>query len=82
MYMYINMARTIMISNEVYGELKEIKKDKSFSEVIIDLMKSKRKKTVAGLKDCMGLLDKDDDEYGRIMKELRPMYKRWTKKYA
>jgi len=76
------MAKPIMVSNEAYSELKEIKKDRSFSEVIIDLMKSKRKKTVAGLKDCMGLLDKDDDEYGRIMKELRPMYKRWTKKYA
>ena len=41
---------------------------------------AKRKKTVAGLKEYVGLLDKEDDEYDRIMKELRPMYKRWTKK--
>ncbi|MBS3101418.1 hypothetical protein J4204_04735 [Candidatus Woesearchaeota archaeon] len=39
-------------------------------------------KTGAGLKKHIGLLDKDDKEYEEIMKELKPLYKRWTQRYA
>ena len=39
MYIYMHtMAKTIMISNVLYEELKNAKKDKSFSETIKDLM--------------------------------------------
>ncbi len=76
------MAKTIMISNDLYRELKIVKRDRSFSETIRDLMEKKNKKTIEGLKDCMGLLDKDDNEYDEIMKENRKMWERWTKRYA
>ncbi len=76
------MARTIMISNEVYGELKEMKKDKSFSETIKDMIGKSKHKTGNGLKDCVGLLGKDDSEYEEAMKELKPLYRKWTQRYA
>jgi len=76
------MAKTIMIANTVYEELKEVKKDRSFSEVIKDLIERSKPKTGAGLRDCVGLLPKDDKEYEKIMKELKPLYKKWTQRYA
>ena len=77
------MAKTITISNEVYKELKYIKKGMSFSEKIKELIYRKNaKKTGANLKKCLGLLPKDDDEYDKIMKELKPLYKKWTRRYV
>lgn len=71
-----------MISNSVYEELKEAKKDRSFSETIKYLIERSKPKTGAGLRDCAGLLRKDDKEYEKIMKELKPLYKKWTQRYA
>lgn len=76
------MAKTIMISNDLYRELKIAKKDRSFSEVIRDLIETKKRKTGTGLRNCLGLLDKNDNEYEKTMKELRPLYKKWTRRYA
>ena len=76
------MAKTIMIANSVYEELKEVKKDRSFSELIKDLMDKSRPKTGAGLMECAGLLPKDDKGYEKIMKKLKPLYRKWTQKYA
>ena len=76
------MAKTIMISNEVYGELKHSKKDRSFSETIKDLMDKSKPKTGAALMECVGLLPKEDKEYEKIMKEVKPLYKKWTQRYA
>ena len=76
------MSKTIMISNSVYEELKGIKHDRSFTDTIRYLLEKKEtKKTGAGLRKCAGLLDKDDDKYGKIMKELRPLYRKWTMRY-
>lgn len=75
------MAKTIMISNQVYEELKEVKNDRSFSETIKDLIEAKGMKTGKDLVKHVGIL-KDDKEYDKIMKELKPLYKRWTKRYA
>ena len=44
-------------------------------------MKKTNLKTGAGLRECLGLLNKDDKEYDEIMKELRILYKKWTKRY-
>lgn len=84
--MYINtqiMARTIMISNGAYEKLKALKGEKSFSEVIMDLVEKKEeKKTVGNLfKNCAGILkgDKEDD---RIMRDARRGWKNWSKRYA
>lgn len=77
------MAKTLMVSNDAYDSLKKMKNDKSFTEVIMGLIeKNNKKKSGAGLKECLGLLGKDDDEYNRIAKEMKPLYKKWTKKYA
>lgn len=76
------MAKTIMIANSIYEELKEVKKDRSFSEIIKDLIEKSKPKTGAGLRDCAGLLPKEDKEYEEIMKELKPMYEKWTQRYA
>jgi len=76
------MAKTIMISNEVYDELKDSKKNRSFSEAIKDLIETARLKTGADLVKHAGVLKKDDNEYDKIMKELRPLYGKWTKRYA
>ena len=47
-----------------------------------DLMDKSKPKTGAGLRDCTGLLSKDDKEYEKIMRELKPLYKKWTKRYS
>ena len=87
LYIYVysytdTMAKTIMIANNVYEELKEVKKDRSFSETIKELIDKSKPKTGSELKNCLGLLSKDDKEYEKIMKELRPLYRKWTQRYA
>lgn len=74
------MAKTIMIANSVYDELKEAKKDKSFSEIIKDLMETHKRKTGRDLAKHVGVIK--DNEYDKIMRELKPLYRKWTKKYA
>lgn len=83
MYIHMNiMAKTIMISNEAYEKLKEIKerKNESFTEVILECL-DKPRKTGIGLRECFGIL-KDDKEYDGIMKETRKRWNKWTKQYA
>ena len=38
-------------------------------------------KTGAELRTYVGLLDKDDKENEEIMKDLKPLYKKWTQRY-
>jgi len=80
--MYI-MAKTIMISDDVYKKLKIMKEreDKSYSNVIINLMENKRSKTFTDLKKYFGVL-KEDKEYDEILKETRKAWKKWTESYA
>jgi predicted CopG family antitoxin len=77
------MAKTIMVSNEAYGKLKNIKEkeDKSFSEVVIELMEEKNSKKMKNLKEVYGIL-KGDKEYDKIMKRARKGWERWNKRYA
>jgi len=77
------MAKTIMISNDVYNKLKKIKGKDSFSEVMNSFIKKKNvRKTGEGLKECLGLLSVDDVEDKKIEKELKEGWARWTKRYA
>ncbi|MBI2133887.1 hypothetical protein HYU11_04350 [Candidatus Woesearchaeota archaeon] len=68
-----NVARTIMVSNEVYAELKKKKGTKSFSEVIKEALSDKPKKikTAGELLDFSGLIPTDDGEHCMIMKESK-----------
>ncbi len=73
------MAKTIMISNETYDNLKRRKGNKSFSKTIDNMLI--KKKTGEGLKEFFGIL-KDDKEYDELMKEMKKGWKRWTRKYS
>lgn len=80
--MYI-MAKTIMVSDNVYEKLKSIKEkeNKSYSDVIIELVNIKKMKKLKYLEKFFGIL-KEDKEYDRIMKEINKSWDRWTKRYA
>ena len=75
------MAKTIMISNEAYEELKAKKAERSFSTVIMDLLHAKNNKTGSGLRSCLGLFkkDKEDTTNEKVLKER---WKAWNKRYA
>jgi len=81
-HMYI-MAKTIMVSDNVYEKLKSIKEkeNKSYSDVIIELVNIKKMKKLKYLEKFFGIL-KEDKEYDRIMKEINKSWDRWTKRYA
>ena len=74
------MAKTIMIADRVYAELKKEKgNDKSFSEVIAEALEASRpKKTIGNLLKHVGALKgyKEDKE---AAKWLRNMWKMWDK---
>ena len=72
-----------MVSNSVYEELKKIKteEDKSFSDVITELISNSKQKTGFDLKKHFGVL-KGDKEYEKIQKELKAGWHRWQKRYA
>ena len=84
MYIHMNtMAKTIMVSNDVYNKLKTIKEreNKSYSDVILGSLEKSKMKTGEGLRECLGLLE-GDKEYDKIKKELRKGWDRWNKRYA
>ena len=75
------MAKTIMVSNEVYEELKLVKDSKSFSELFKELLIFKGMKNGSGLKNCFGILKKDN-EFANIEKGIKRGWADWKKKYA
>lgn len=70
-----------MVANEVYEKLKKAKGNNSFSRLLNELIYSKKEKTLGGLKEFVGVL-KDDEEYDKIMKDLKKRWAEWTRKYA
>ena len=84
MYMYIHMytmAKTIMVSNGVYEELKGVKRNRSFSELFQDLLSRDNTKKGMGLKSCLGIL-KRDKEWESIDKDIKGGWRGWSKKYV
>ncbi|HIG98365.1 TPA: hypothetical protein HA231_03000 [Candidatus Woesearchaeota archaeon] len=77
------MAKTIMIADRIYTELKKAKgNDKSFSEVIAEALEtSKPKKTIAGVLKYVGIL-KGDKEYDEIKKWSRKRWEEWRQRSA
>ena len=75
------MARTIMIADKVYEELKRMKgEEKSFTDVIAEALEaSKPKKTIAGVLKYAGIL-KGDTEYDELMKWSKKRWKEWQDK--
>jgi predicted CopG family antitoxin len=70
MYMYIQMAsKTIMIEEEVYNTLKDLKRNRSFSEYLRYLLQNVNRPPISSfgiLKD-----DKDPFDYNEIKKERK-----------
>ena len=77
------MAKTMMVSNAVYEELKKLKtkEDKSFSEVIVELMGKREERTGRNLMKHLGVL-KGDKEYKKLEKEIKAGWSGWQKRYA
>ena len=73
------MAKTLMVSNDVYNELKVLKESKnvSFSELISGLIESKSYKG-ENLKKFLGLL-KGDKEYDKLIVKLNEEWPAWQK---
>ena len=80
MNIYI-MAKTIMIADRVYEELKRMKgKDKSFTNVIAEALEGTKRKTVGEIiRKHAGVL-KGDTEYDKIRALSRQRWKEWQDK--
>jgi len=61
------MVKVISLSNDAYGRLKAIKRDKSFSEVIVELVEKKQKKNIM---DFFGIWVDNAKEWENIKKEI------------
>ncbi len=62
------MVKVISLSNDAYEKLKAIKNGKSFSEVVVELVDSRKKK-----RDIMkfaGIFAKDKDEWEEIKNKI------------
>lgn len=77
------MAKTIMIADRVYEELKRAKgSDKSFSEVIAEALEKSgnERKTIGDLiRKHAGAL-KGDTEYDEMLKWSRKLWKKWDRR--
>ena len=61
------MVKVISLSNDAYEKLKSIKNEKSFSEVVVELIECK-KKNKKNIMKFAGIF-KDDKEWGKIMED-------------
>ena len=61
------MVKVISLSNEAYERLKAIKGNKSFSDVVIELSETKKKKKLI---DFFGIWKEDADEWEKIKKKI------------
>ena len=64
--MRIYMTKIISISDDAYDELKKLKRDTSFSKIILELSKIKKKNSIM---DFAGIIDKEEGE--RMLKMIK-----------
>ncbi|ACR41240.1 antitoxin VapB family protein [Saccharolobus islandicus] len=70
--MYIGYMKTIMIRDEVYRKLVEIKGDKSFSDLIEELIEESLSLRRKKLEKYFGILSEEEaEELEREIKEMR-----------
>lgn len=60
------MVKIISLSEEAYKRLKAIKKDKSFSEIVIEIVPEKRK----NIMDLAGIFENNSKEWEHIEKQI------------
>ncbi len=61
------MVKVISLSNEAYGKLKAIKGDRSFSEVVVQITETKKKKN---LMNFAGAFADNAEEWKAIEKKI------------
>ena len=72
------MAKIVSLSEKAYMELSKIKKDKSFSEVVLELVEKGKK---SNKDEVLRFFGKDlIDE--KAIKGLRKGWKKWSERYA
>jgi predicted CopG family antitoxin len=71
------MVKVISLSNEAYEKLKAIKGERSFSEVVIDVIVNKKKGKKKNLMDFFGIW-KDDKELEKIFKQIHEDRKKFA----
>ncbi len=69
--MHTHMPRTITISDDVYEELKRIKGDRSFSEVIRSLLRKRSNLDVL----MIAFRTRSDEEVAELRRELKRVEK-------
>ncbi len=74
--MYISMTKVISISDDAYEELSKIKNGYSFSEIIIELTKEKKKKSIM---DFAGIIS--EEEGNRMLKEVKESRKLKSRRF-
>lgn len=76
------MAKTIMISNEIYNNLKNLKtEDKSYSELLRELLNKDKTKKGSNLFSCFGILKKDK-EWDDAKKDIKRGWENWSRRHA
>lgn len=70
------MSQIISVSDDVYTSLKKLKGKESYSVVIRGLLATKSNK-----ENVLGLFGKGGLDEARI-KELNPLWKKWSDEYA
>ena len=63
------MVKVISLSNEAYRKLKELKREESFSEIVIELIEEKRKKK-KNFMNFFGIWANEADEWEKIKKKI------------
>ncbi len=71
------MVKTITIADDVYAELVKIKGNRSFSEVIRDLLRKRRENSEALLRIFNVLSDDEAVEAKRKIEDVKRSFDRW-----
>ena len=75
----IAVVKVISIADGVYAELSRVKGERSFSQVILTLLK---KQSVDGRAAALGLFGKKDLVDERKLRALEGEWRKWSEKYA
>ena len=71
--------KTIMISDDAYNKLSSLKGNRSFTEVISDLVERQRKAKYESIKKFLGVIQKEEaDDLQESIKETRKRAKAHT----
>jgi predicted CopG family antitoxin len=65
-----NMVKVISLSDEAYRRLKALKRGKSFSETIIEIVEARRRKKKS-ISKFVGIWSEDDEYWRNFKKEIR-----------